>query len=391
LVAQNFNLMREVDLVTIAGIISTFIALLLAIFIFSVESENKISNKLFASFLVLNALEFSSWFMHLFLDAPNNLLNNLLIAKALLAYLPMPIFYLYILSVCYSDFKLKWKYLWHALPYIITNVVMVPRFYLGNTTQNPELFANYNNLYEIIFLHISLHLQAFIYLTAGFIVLNKARKIFLENYSSNTIATYKWLFQLLLFTSLLYAVALIKNILKYYGEDDVFNTAQTVVILFILGIVCWYVLKALRHPNLFSGVDSKIALAHNLAQEDESGQNAHYTNQIKQLTIYMENEKPYLNPSLTIKNLADQMGMNSRELSILINQKLKQHFFDFVNGYRIQEAMNILVDPAKKDETVLEILYEVGFNSKSSFNTAFKKHTGQTPTEFRKIGLKSIT
>ncbi len=376
--------MREVDLVTIAGIISTFIALLLAIFIFSVESKNKISNKLFASFLVLNALEFSSWFMHLFIEEPNNLVNKLLIAKDLLAYLPMPIFYLYILSVCYSDFKLKWKHLLHGVPYLIANLVMLPRFYLTSTAQKLELFEEYNHLYEIIFLHISLHLQAIIYLTAGFIILNKAKKIFLENYSSSTIATYKWLFQLLLFTSLLYAVALIKNILKYSGEVDVFNKAQTIVVLFVLGIVCWYVLKALRYPNLFSGVDSKLVLTQNLADDNDIMQDPNNTNQIEKLISYMETEKPYLNPSLSLRNLADQMGMNSRELSIIINQKLNQHFFDFVNGYRIKEAMNILVDPAKKGETVLEILYEVGFNSKSSFNTAFKKHTGKTPTEFRK-------
>ena len=376
--------MREVDLVTIAGIISTFIALLLAIFIFSVESKNKISNKLFASFLVLNALEFSSWFMHLFIEEPNNLVNKLLIAKDLLAYLPMPIFYLYILSVCYSDFKLKWKHLLHGVPYLIANLVMLPRFYLTSTAQKLELFEEYNHLYEIIFLHISLHLQAIIYLTAGFIILNKAKKIFLENYSSSTIATYKWLFQLLLFTSLLYAVALIKNILKYSGEVDVFNNAQTIVVLFVLGIVCWYVLKALRYPNLFSGVDSKLVLTQNLADDNDIMQAPNNTNQIEKLISYMETEKPYLNPSLSLRNLADQMGMNSRELSIIINQKLNQHFFDFVNGYRIKEAMDILVDPAKTDETVLEILYEVGFNSKSSFNTAFKKHTGKTPTEFRK-------
>ena len=179
-------------------------------------------------------------------------------------------------------------------------------------------------------------------------------------------------------------IRLIKNILKYSGEVDVFNKAQTIVVLFVLGIVCWYVLKALRYPNLFSGVDSKLVLTQNLADDNDIMQDPNNTNQIEKLISYMETEKPYLNPSLSLRNLADQMGMNSRELSIIINQKLNQHFFDFVNGYRIKEAMNILVDPAKKGETVLEILYEVGFNSKSSFNTAFKKHTGKTPTEFRK-------
>ena len=78
------------------------------------------------------------------------------------------------------------------------------------------------------------------------------------------------------------------------------------------------------------------------------------------------------------------MNIKTKDLSILINHNLNQHFFDFVNGYRIRKAMEILQNPKKSELTILEILYEVGFNSKSSFNTAFKKHTGITPTEFRK-------
>jgi AraC-like DNA-binding protein len=76
--------------------------------------------------------------------------------------------------------------------------------------------------------------------------------------------------------------------------------------------------------------------------------------------------------------------MNPKELSVLINQHLNQHFFDFVNEYRIEEEKLLLKNPEKKEFTVLDILYEVGFNSKSSFNTAFKKHTGLTPTQFKK-------
>lgn len=98
----------------------------------------------------------------------------------------------------------------------------------------------------------------------------------------------------------------------------------------------------------------------------------------------MSANESYLNPSLTIKNLAQQLNMPMHDLSVLINQDLNQHFFDFVNEYRIKKAMHILGDTTKYHLTVLEILYEVDFNSKSSFNTAFKKHTGTTPTQFRK-------
>lgn len=73
-----------------------------------------------------------------------------------------------------------------------------------------------------------------------------------------------------------------------------------------------------------------------------------------------------------------------RDLSVLINQDLNQHFFDFVNEYCIKNAQDILKDVSKNKLTILEILYEVGFNSKSSFKTAFKKHIGKTPTQYRK-------
>ena len=103
-----------------------------------------------------------------------------------------------------------------------------------------------------------------------------------------------------------------------------------------------------------------------------------------QLKNYMMEEKPFLNPALTIQDIAREINVPVRELSVLINHQLGQHFYDFVNTYRIEQAMKILKDPSKSKLTILEILYEVGFNSKSSFNTAFRKHIGKTPTEFRK-------
>jgi AraC-like DNA-binding protein len=97
----------------------------------------------------------------------------------------------------------------------------------------------------------------------------------------------------------------------------------------------------------------------------------------------MTDNEPFLEASLSIQELATKINMPMRDVSILINHHIGQHFFDFVNEYRIKKAMNILKDPTKKDYTVQEIFYEVGFNSKSSFNTAFKKHSAQTPTEFK--------
>ncbi|UKB81285.1 helix-turn-helix domain-containing protein [Chryseobacterium sp. MEBOG07] len=99
---------------------------------------------------------------------------------------------------------------------------------------------------------------------------------------------------------------------------------------------------------------------------------------------FMIKNEPYLDSSLTIQDLAEQLNMPVKDLSALINLYMNKHFFDFINEYRIEKAKEILKNPLQKELTILEILYEVGFNSKSSFSTSFKKYTGTTPTDFRK-------
>lgn len=68
----------------------------------------------------------------------------------------------------------------------------------------------------------------------------------------------------------------------------------------------------------------------------------------------------------------------------MINEGLNQNFYDFINYHRVKESERLLREPDSDFKTVLEVLFEVGFNSKSSFNTAFKKINGVTPTQFKK-------
>ncbi len=68
-----------------------------------------------------------------------------------------------------------------------------------------------------------------------------------------------------------------------------------------------------------------------------------------------------------------------------INEYLNKSFFDFINSYRIEEAKHYLLNSSKDFSTILEVSYEVGFNSEATFNHAFKKHTGMNPTEFKRL------
>ena len=99
----------------------------------------------------------------------------------------------------------------------------------------------------------------------------------------------------------------------------------------------------------------------------------------------MLDNKFFTNESLTIKKLAEELDEKEYILRKIINQQLNyNNFSDFLNSYRIAEAKNRLKDVNQKKKTILEIAYEVGFNSIGPFNRAFKLNTGLTPTEFRK-------
>lgn len=369
--------MNEIDLKSITAIISSFVALLLALFILSVKSNNKISNRLFSVFLMLTAIEISGFYLNFFVTISHRI-NSVI---NLLYYLLTPTFYLYVCSVCYSNFKLKWKHVLHLLPFIIGNIVMIPRFYFGEIEEVVALNQNIILTFELIFTHVTMHIQSLCYYIASFVVVKQAKNIFTENFSNNAIETYKWLYQIVLFWFAVFIIATIKNIFKYLGYKDVFLSSQVLLSVSLLIMVCWYVLKALRNPDLFRGVDSKIILTEKLIKTSKYSIT---DEKVQKLKDYMIKNEPYLNPSLSIRSLADEMKTPMRELSVLINQNLNKHFFDFVNEYRIKKAMNHLEDSSNDQLTILEILYQVGFNSKSSFNTAFKKYTKLTPTQYRK-------
>jgi AraC-like DNA-binding protein len=111
---------------------------------------------------------------------------------------------------------------------------------------------------------------------------------------------------------------------------------------------------------------------------------------LKKMLHFMETEKPYLDPNINLHSLSKNLMIPDHYISQVINAKLKQNFFDFINSYRIEEAKRIFTHSKQKHLTVLEVAFEVGFNSKSAFNRAFKKATHLTPSEFKKNHLNSM-
>jgi AraC-like DNA-binding protein len=104
---------------------------------------------------------------------------------------------------------------------------------------------------------------------------------------------------------------------------------------------------------------------------------------VAKLVSEMETGNIYREPELTLQQLADKLQYPSYQVSQAINDGLKKNFYDLVNGYRVEEAKRLLLDPKSKNYTILSVGLDAGFNSKTTFNTVFKKFTGMTPSDYR--------
>src|SRR5262249_36631145 len=104
---------------------------------------------------------------------------------------------------------------------------------------------------------------------------------------------------------------------------------------------------------------------------------------VQKLLSYMATEKPYLRPDLRLSDVATALSLRPYQLSEVLNRGENKNFFEFVNGYRIEEVKRRLLDPKFSHMNLLGIAIDSGFNSKSVFNDTFKRFTGTTPSLFR--------
>jgi YesN/AraC family two-component response regulator len=102
----------------------------------------------------------------------------------------------------------------------------------------------------------------------------------------------------------------------------------------------------------------------------------------QKLVQLMRSEKYYLKEDLSLSQLADLTEIPYRDLSQIINENADLNFYNFINQYRVDEAKRLLLQISNNNRTILDICFEVGFNTKATFNAAFKKFTNKTPSQF---------
>lgn len=351
------------------SILIGFVCCLLAGFLLTVPSRRRLPNRFLAVFLLLTALELTGW---VWVDADNynGLANGLRIA---LGNLQMPIFLGFYLSSCFSDFALKRHHYFHLVPLGLGLVLTLPGnqlpFDLGSATQTHVSAA------ESLAFQVGAHALYYGYMMPIIAVLLQFRKRFKAHHSGARSEMFTWLSQLAVASLIAHTLILLRDLVALAHAYKLVSQLQVAGAFIALGITTWIALKSLLQPHLFRNIDRQLL---KLTTKGDYATNA----DCDRLLGYMEDVKPYLDPDLSLSALSDQLAMTPREVSEIMNQSLGMHFFDFVNSYRVKAAKQLLMEDTGR--SVIDTLHAVGFNSKSSFNTAFKKHTGLTPSAFRR-------
>lgn len=376
------------DKFTVVGIITLlliFLSALLAIFLVTVKTTNKLANRILGCYFLIFSLHISVFIYARYIELPF-VLERL---RDQIMFLSSPLLYLYLLAAIYSDFKLQKKQLLHLLPFLLDVLIFSPRFYFVSTSQRQLFMQDFGNTTEAQLSAIFAACVSAFYLMLMFRELKHYKQVLAEHYAQQNSFNFKWLFQLTILLSVIFMISQVKQVYVFLGNDlEVLNLARIVLTLLLLIFLTWIVFKSLYTPSLFRNIDQKHLVVKQFIQEQgnstSSAQAENITTAITTLRAFMTMHEPYLDASLTLNQLATQMGIPQRNLSILINHQLQQHFFDFVNEYRINKAKALLGNTSSTKMTVQQIMYEVGFNSKSSFYTEFKKRTSQTPSQYRK-------
>ncbi|AQX05291.1 AraC family transcriptional regulator [Elizabethkingia meningoseptica] len=375
--------MDKYSLLNTTACIGIFVVLFLALFLLTVKTKHKLGNWLFAFFLIANAIDASKYLIH---HIPENLIN-LEAFRWSIVYLVPASFYLYAMSVCFYDFRLKKKHLLHVIPFVAYNLYLASGIYFGNTATKIEFIKGMNQMPLNQFFQFLFEFLFQVYFIASFLIIRKSKTVYLENYTNPNISLINALNKITIIYYLLHFLVLLRWLVTFiFGLGDLRAWIVTLDGFSFLFCTCWYLYIALNNPEFFRGVNSELKPIADIIPKQKSSAviNDEKSKQIEFLKDFMISKEPYLDSSLTIQDLAEQVKMPVKDLSALINLYMNKHFFDFINEYRIEKAKEILKDSSQKKLTILEILYQVGFNSKSSFSTSFKKHTGKTPTDFRK-------
>ncbi len=335
---KNNSLQTLILIGSVIGIINSFILI-----IYAVISKKGIrtANLVFAMFIFLLTLIISKSILLDFFDGSTDILYSL----SVLGFTSIgPVYFYFTKAIINSKFKLHWKQLIHLLPAFVFTFFWIYFDLLRGEGSVLRVF------YRAILLQYIIYLSLTIYYSELHIPDKQHIKNQLNNISMFLLAIW--------FTGLLNEVAgfpsisdvIIYGLLVYFSITTIFNKG--------------YIINLSSSKYKHTGLDF------------EENQRI-----LKELEDLLEKDMIFKNNTLSLAKLTKLLKTNTHALSQVINENKEQTFFELIGSYRIKESKHLLSDSLGLK--ISEIAYEVGYNSLSAFNTAFKKSTGLTPTKYR--------
>jgi AraC-like DNA-binding protein len=216
---------------------------------------------------------------------------------------------------------------------------------------------------------------------AGFRELRRYNAVYEQTQSSSVAPSIRWVGSALGFYLGMVVVLATRSVVAAIAPEQMMSTLDLLVSVGIATTLATLTFKILSNPGWIprvSGPDRQLT-------DDIAGRKAEITperiNLAAELNSYLDKERAFLDPELTVRKLAEQVGWSPRQLSEVINSVDSQTFSQKINSLRVGEAQKLMGSPDMLP--MLDIAMRSGFNSKSAFNLMFKRITGVTPSQYR--------
>lgn len=370
----------------IISVLASFQLLFVAAFLISNKKGNRRNNSLLGILFLLFSLSLGDFAIRISgIVIPNQALH--LIDDGFF-FLYGPILYFYVRGVVFQDFKFRVRNLVHLLPFALYCILLIYILAILDPTQQNQLTENIATVNLPIWMYLAsifIYIYNLIYIWFAYKTVRSYGIIVRNKFSSLNKISLNWLMFIIQSFAVITIIAMVHNVIPAFKSLVFLYATLLILLVYTFFFINRVLVKALNQPEIFAGIELKEVkekYAGSNLEEDE------VSDHFIQLQALLENEKLYLNPELILQDLADRLQISSRTLSQVINQGSEGNFYDLINSYRCQKAKVLMAESDPK-VTIQEILFQAGFNSKSSFNKEFKKLTGFTPTAYRKSIRKS--